>query len=332
MKFIAQFDIASDVSVTEDAANLSIRSPDGDFSLVVREVTLREGEQVAKLRCNMEFQSASLQVAKHDFIECVLNVLDMMSLLTHAKFEFNRLHKIFDWTPDKTTRSGLIFVHDPPEMAPERILDKKFFEAANLLQHAILNDRLLSALRWFRLGTIAEAPQEQFQNFWFSLELLSQHKKETDRVHDLCPKCREALYCKTCDTHPMHRPYPKQAIESVWKEIAPDKLELFHVMDKTRNKLMHGVAASKIEVITGVSLHELIDPLARVAWRGLISEAIASLPEDKRQKSLNVGVTNTFVKWDITAAINISTVIPLGPNGAPDIELLTGISAEFSSK
>ena len=332
MKFMAQFDITSDVSITNDAANFSIQFPNGDFSLVVRKAVSREGERVATLRCNMEFQSASLQLAKQDFMETIPSVLDIMSLLTHAKFEFSRLHKIFDWTPDKTTRSGLVFGYDPPESPPDRILNKEFFETANLFQHAVINDRLLSALRWFRLGIIADTPQEQFQNFWFALELLSQHKKKTDKVHDSCPKCSEALYCKTCDTYPIHRPYPKQAIESVWKEIAPNELELLQIMDKTRNKLMHGVVASKIEIITGVPLHELIDPLAQATWRGLISEVIASFPEDKRLRSLNVGLANTFVKWDLTVAVNISAVIPLGPNGAPDIELLTGISAQFADK
>ena len=105
-------------------------------------------------------------------------------------------------------------------------------------------------------------------------------------------------------------------------------------MDKyeSRNKLMHGVVASKIEIITGVPLHELIDPLAQATWRGLISEVIATLPDDQRPSSLKVSVASTFVKWDLTGAANITAIIPLGPNGTPDIELLTGISAQFADK
>ena len=332
MKFMAQFDITSDVSITNDAAKRSIQSPNGDFSLVVREVVSREGDGIATFRCNMECESEDLEHSQQDFMEKILCVLDIMSLVTHATFAFHRLHKVFDWTSNKTMREGLMFIYDPPESSPDWALDQEFFETANLLQYAMIDNRLLSALRWFRLGVIADTSQEQFQNFWFALELLAQYKKRTKKIHDACPTCGEALYCKGCDTYPMHRPYPIQEIESVFQEFAPNELGLFQIMNKARNKLMHGVPASKIEAITDVPLHQMIDPLAQLTWRGLISEVIATLPDDKRPSSLKVGVASTFVKWDLTGAANITAVIPLGPNGTPDIELLTGISAQFADK
>ena len=63
----------------------------------------------------MEFESEALEHAQQDFMDGMLSVLDMMSLVSHAIFRFDRLHKIFDWTPNKAIRSGLIFVYDPPE-------------------------------------------------------------------------------------------------------------------------------------------------------------------------------------------------------------------------
>ena len=186
-------------------------------------------------------------------------------------------------------------------------------------------------LRWFRLGIIADTPEVQFQNFWFALELLSQHKKTTDEVHDICAKCGEALYCETCNTRPKHRPYPKQAIESVFQSLEPDKPELFRLMNRVRNSILHGEPASKIESATGVPLGQMVDPLAKLTWNGLISEVVAALPGDKRPNSLKVNVASTFVKWTLTAATHIETVIPLGPDGTPDIELLTGITVEFTT-
>ena len=331
MKFIAQFDVTSDVSVADNATKHAIQSPKGDFSLVVREAVLKEGERLARLRCNMEFESEALEHAQQEFMDRVLGVLDMLSLVTHAIFRFDRLHKIFDWTPNKTIRPGLIFVYDPPEFTPDWVLDGNIFEMANLFQHANIDDQILSALRWFRLGIIADTPEVQFQNFWFALELLSQHKKTTDEVHDICAKCGEALYCETCNTRPKHRPYPKQAIESVFQSLEPDKPELFRLMNRVRNSILHGEPASKIESATGVPLGQMVDPLAKLTWNGLISEVVAALPGDKRPNSLKVNVASTFVKWTLTAATHIETVIPLGPDGTPDIELLTGITVEFTT-
>ena len=133
MKFMAQFDITSDVSITNDAAKRSIQSPNGDFSLVVREVVSREGDGIATFRCNMEFESEDLEHSQQDFMEKILCVLDIMSLVTHATFAFHRLHKIFDWTSNKTMREGLMFIYDPPESSPDWALDQEFFETANLL-------------------------------------------------------------------------------------------------------------------------------------------------------------------------------------------------------
>ena len=329
MQFIAQFDLTADVSMPNDPTKYSIRSPNSDFSLVVREVLPKKGEKMATFRCNMEFESEALENAQHDFMNRILGVLDIISLVSHAIFRFDRLHKIFDWTPNKTMRDGLIFVYDPPESAPNWSLNQEVFETANLFQHAAIDDQLSSALRWFRLGIIADTAQEQFQNFWFALELLAEHKKSTNKVHDTCPNCNGALYCEACDTYPMHRPYPIQAIQSIWQDFAPDEVEFFQVVNKARNNLLHGVSAKEIENIIGVPLHQMIDPLAQLTWKGLISELIAALPKDKRPNDLKLSVANTFVKWNLTATINVSTVIPLGPNGTPDIELLTGISAEF---
>ena len=299
---------------------------------MVRAVSSREDERLATFRCNMEFKSDSLGCAQQDFMDKILGVLDIMSLITHAEFRFERLLKIFDWTPNKTMRDGLIFVYNPPESTPNWVLNKEFFETANLLQHATLDDQLLGALRWFRLGIVADTSQEQFQNFWFALELLPQHKKSTNKIHDSCPMCGEPLYCKTCDTYPMHRPYPRQAIESTWNDFAPNELDLFKTISKARNKLMHGVPLEQVEEIAGMPLHQMLDPLARLTWKGLFSKVVANLPEEKRPKNLRIDVANTLVKWDRTAAVNINAFIPLGPNGAPDIELLTGISAEFVSE
>ena len=315
-----------------DVEKRCIESGDGDCSFVIREVILKEDEPLVTLRCNMEFESESLDHAQENFMDRILRVLDIMSLVTHAVFRFDRLHKIFDWSPNKTMRSGLIFLPDPPESLPNGVLNNEWIITANLLQHANIDSQLFGALRWFRLGILADTVEEQFQKFWFALELLAQHKKPNEKVHDSCPKCRGELYCENCDTYPMHRPYPRQAIESTWKVFAPNQREFFSIVNKVRNAILHGKPSNEIEEIAGAPLHELVDPLAKATWRGLICEVVAALPQDKRPTDLKISIANTFVKWNLSGTVHVSTVIPSGPNGTPDIELLTGISARFEVK
>ena len=329
MRFIAQFDLKSDIDMPIDIEKHPFRWVDGDCILVIRNVTKKDDERLVTLRCNMEFESQGLDHAQRDFADRILSLLDIMSLVSHAIFTFERLHKIFDWSATLKVRSGLIFCYDPPEYSPDHVFDKKLIATANLLQQATMDSQILSALRWFRLGILADVSEDQFQKFWFALELLAQYKKGNQKVHDLCPRCQGALYCETCNTYPMHRPYQKQAIESIWREFAPDQLELFSIMNEARNAVLHGTSPSKIEATTGMPLHEMVDPLARVTWKGLIAEVAAALPKEERPYDLRLSVANTFVKWNLSAAVRVSTAIPLGPNGAPDIERFIGISTSF---
>ena len=202
MKFIAQFDLTSDVSMPNDAQKYSIQSPNGDYSLVFREISSKEDERLAKFRCNMEFESENLENSRQDFLDRLLGVLDIMSLITHAEFRLDRLHKIFDWTPNKTMRSGLIFIYDPPESTPDWILDQEFFEATNLFQHATMDDQVL---------------------------------RPGGRDHGRRQRAR-----------PRHR---------------------------------HRLRAVRRHRGAGVPLHKMVDPLAQLVWKVLVSETIANLPQ-----------------------------------------------------
>ena len=37
---------------------------------------------------------------------------------------------------------------------------------------------------------------------------------------DKCPQCKSPLYCESCETHPTHRPYAKQAIRALIQAVA----------------------------------------------------------------------------------------------------------------
>lgn len=328
MRFIAQFDLTADISASDDVGQQAIEHPNGEFKFIIRRKTVNDDSGTVTLHCNMEFEAAALDQAKETFLDYTVMVLDVLALVTHASIKFHRVHKIFDWTPGKAMRQGLMFVHDPPEPEPEPFLDPEILDVAALLLKAEVGEKVRSALRWFRWGVAAESPEDQFQHFWFALEVLAEHKKPTEKVNDACPTCHEALYCETCEVYPTHRPYPKQAIAHLIAQIAPGNPDFFPVADQARNMMMHGASVGTIEEKIGRPLHLIIDPLGHIVWTGLLSTLIGALPNDERPKELKMGHATTFVKWNMTAAAHMETMVPLGPDGEPDIELMD-IKAEF---
>lgn len=330
MRFMAQFDISADATASDDVGPQAIEHPNGDFKFTIRRKTPSESDGTATLHCNMEFEAAALDQAQDALLGYVRKVLDILALLTHASINFDRVHKIFEWTPGKVMRQGLLFVYDPPEPDPPPTITPDVIDIASLFLKADVGEKIHSAMHWFRLGASAESPEDQFQNFWFALELLAVHEKPTEQVHDSCPKCHGALFCETCGDYPKHAPYPKQAIAHLCVQLAPQDPEFFPIAEKARHLMMHGSSRERIEEKIGQPLPNIIDPLGQLVWIGLLNILVRGLPEEDRPTELRTGMATTFVKWVKSATAHIETVVPPGPDGEPDIELMTGITAEFT--
>ena len=114
-------------------------------------------------------------------------------------------------------------------------------------------------------------PDDQFVNFWFALEIVAEFQKSTDKVPDKCPKCQSPLYCKSCKTHPVHRPYARQAIRALLKAADKECDEAtIERLVKTRNSLMHGSTLKEIEDSLPQPHEQIVDVLGRLLWKALI--------------------------------------------------------------
>ena len=330
MRCVAQFDLTADISASDDAMNQPIEHPNGEFKFIIRRKTVNEDSGTVTLHCNMEFDATKIDQAQDTFMGYLVRVLNVVVLVTHSSVRFHRVHKIFDLSPGKTMRQGFMYVYDPPEPVPMPFLSPLVLDTAALLLNADIEEKASSALRWFRLGVAAENPEDQFQHFWFALELLATHEKPSEEVHDSCSKCHEALYCKTCEEYPKHKPYPKQAIAYLCNKLAPEIPDFFPLAEKARNMMMHGSSKEKIEKKIRQPIDQIIDPMGRIVWLGLLNVLVNAIPKEARPEQLNLGQATTFVRWNLSAAALIETVIPLGPDGKPDIELLAGIEVGFT--
>ena len=175
--------------------------------------------------------------------------------------------------------------------------------------------RMRTPLRWFAAGVRAKLAEDQFQYFWFVLELIAELTKDTARVTDKCSRCRADLFCRTCNAVSDHRPFQKQAIEALLDQlnVSPERQrDLFGI----RNGIMHGRTRS--EIVDEICVHspdfeigQAIDVMWQIAF-GAIFSAL-KLKEDQVSKL-------TFASPDTVVAktIRMTAHMRMGMHGDPN--------------
>jgi hypothetical protein len=171
-------------------------------------------------------------------------------------------------------------------------------------------------MRWYRIGVNATTPDDQFQYFWFALELIAVSRESTEKVNDRCPTCRSPLYCETCKTHPLHWPYEKQKIRAlvraVDRECDDAKLE---ILEKARNALMHGGTLREIQERLPRPHEEMVDILGKIVFLALVSE----FPRHLFTEKLRFLNPSTYVHRTLTGIADIQTVVPQDADGEFDL-------------
>jgi hypothetical protein len=174
--------------------------------------------------------------------------MSMLAFTTGAEFRRHRIRQIVDATPGLVMRSILMWTDEIEHENPQPFFNQKTTQSMERLLEFDAPQAIRRAMRWYRLGINAAIPDDQFMNFWFALEIVAEFQKSPDKVPDRCPQCRQPLDCETCKTHPVHKPYAKQAIRNLLKAVDPgcDDATVDR-LDRTRNSLMHGSTLKEIE-------------------------------------------------------------------------------------
>lgn len=181
------------------------------------------------------------------------------------------------------------------------------------------------AMRWYRLGINATVPDDQFMNFWFSLELVAEFQKSSEKVPDRCPQCQSPLYCESCKTNPVHRPYPKQAIRTLIKAVDKECDDAtIKRLDKTRNSLMHGATLKEIEDSLPQPHEQIVDVLGRLLWRAIILK----FPREMFDGTLEMGYPSTYIHRDVHAVVDMQTFVPTDADGDLDLSF-NGMTAKL---
>ena len=159
-------------------------------------------------------------------------------------------------------------------------------------------------------------PDDQFMNFWFALEIVAEFQKSTEKVPDRCPQCQSPRYCESCKMHPVHRPYPKQAIRALLKAVDKECDDaIIERLDKTRNSLMHGSTLKEIEDSLPQPHEQIVDILGRLLWRALIHQ----FPSEMFDGTLAMGYPSTYIHRTFHGMAHMQTVVPTGGDGDLDL-------------
>lgn len=270
-------------------------------------ITRRESESTADyftLALQLIFEAEDLFDARERGVQSAEILLCAWSLATGVALRLRQTVRIVDWTIGLRDRQGVQFSRHGAGSPPHAILNTESLQTAVRIAGASLSERLRRAVRWFSHGVSAGHPDDQFSFFWLAIELLAAEARSVTPVPDACPKCRGPLFCRACEVEPVHRPYPKQAIQDLFRHhVTTNHEEFFKHANRFRNALMHGDDVRDVEHELGVKFEEVVNCLGRLATAASHAALAVSLAQRGECGTLSVTLAENFVPCDADVGV-----------------------------
>lgn len=244
--------------------------------------------------------------------------LETLAIVTSVCYRIEGRTLVVDWSPGLNSRRCISFKKFPNPDVPKYALTQDLVDT--VMKYSTnpipLNVRL--AMSWWARGVATSFAPDQFQFFWYALEILTEHHKPTTKITSKCPHCSGDLHCQSCGTVPLHRPYPKQAVKIlIEKHLTRDPDVFFKQMDEARNRLLHGDDQKLIEQDMGVDWGTLSDRLGRLTWLSLLDTLRKITMEHSSRETVAIVQTNSYLHYDVILrsdlTIGVHHVNPLEP-------------------
>jgi hypothetical protein len=315
MRCVANYEIESEISVVADSKRLQIEHPKGAYRVLLKNIPRTEFSTPFLLSLHLYFDSPSLKEARDIAEERLVDCLNMLAFTTGSAFARHRIRQIVDCTPESGMRDVHFWGDAIKYEDPQPFLREDSAKAVERLSEFEVQPAIRRAMRWYRLGIKDTVPADQFQYFWFAIEIIAEFQKSTEKVNDKCPKCQSSLYCEACKTHPKHKPYAKQAIATLLKAVDKDcSDEVLERLDKTRNGLMHGKTLK--EIWHGEEEPEkIVDVLGALVFRALVFQ----FPHEWFDGSIAMGIPSTYLHRRVDAIALMQTIVPKDAEGNFDL-------------
>lgn len=273
-KYLLDFEVEAHACLEQDLEQIQLTHPRNEYEIHISNLQVDRGVDRPLLSVQIIVPGDDINKMEKIGISILKKHLHYLSFVSNKSFRIHKLIRIIDWTPEVKKRKWIQFerfpgseLPYPGSELPYPILNEKLFKTIETLQKIQINTAFERALKWFSNGISAESLDDQFQYFWFVIELLAQFHKKVEKVNDPCPKCLKPLFCEECNEFPTHRPYPKQAIKQLFEKIITDKpQEFFNTTNNIRNSIMHGKSTEEIEKQQNIDLSVIVDKLGLLAY------------------------------------------------------------------
>lgn len=330
-RWMVEFEIESHVCVEQGSGSLKYEDPAKQYSVEIRNSPNLEKTSFLTsviFESLLDDDSGNEKKIRDKASVYLKEFLSTLSLVTKSKLEVKACLRIVDWRIGIKNRKVHQFKNFPNPDIPFDVISPEHIRSVQFLASRHRYKKVENAVRWFSKGINADYYDEQFQCFWFALEILASHIKPKKKVHDRCVKCSEPLFCKKCNEAPTHRPFNKQAIEILLRTKKygnPDEITIQQLFE-IRNRLMHGDFIEEIESELKISMKNMIDHLGNFIWSWLISTF--KFPQAQNE-SLLLMQPNTFSNYHLTA--HVFAKIEAGDPLNPDPRNFTGVQIDMKT-
>jgi hypothetical protein len=313
-RWLADFRVQSELNLPERITSLDYADPQGAYQVQIKET---ENTDVIEERLSVEivFEALDIVAAEGHAKDHLQKFLHLLSFVTSCGFRITRKIALIDWQLGGT---GIreAFVYSPSDRSADlHGLSASLLKTVEMLKSWGPTPLLETALRWYASGVRSTIMEDQFQLFWFVIEIIGA-SVAASKVVDKCVRCGGELCCATCGAISEHRPFPKQKISTMLSQGGVPQVridDLFYV----RNALLHGTPREQIEIAIlekdqSFSFDKIVDFAGRTAWH-LILHVFPKPPGEHQPHFLQV---NTYVDWQVSAKAHIQIGIP-GHPGSP---------------
>jgi hypothetical protein len=244
--WLADYRVESNLRLAKALPELHFEHPQGEYKITISNVTDTEPQLDEDLALQIILQAETISIAERLAFDSARRFLRLLSFVSGSGFKIVRKRFLMDWTPGIEHREQFAYGRDDHRDLPEAITPE-LLQSVRELQISPNSIALDRALRWYSAGVSSTLMEDQFQYFWFVLELIAETTNDKSAVADKCQRCRSDLVCPSCEEVSTHRPFPRQLIEALLTrlKIAPQmQKDLFGI----RNGLMHGRSREQIEL------------------------------------------------------------------------------------
>lgn len=313
MRCLAEYDLTSEVGLMKDATVLKIQHPNNLYTASIKRSDAPCQEDRCALRVWIEFDSEELQESKDISDKHLSDIMNTLALTTSGSVGMIKINRIIDWTtPGMAERDALFFVHSKATDAPFDLLNQDIADSIGSLLPHCDNAHVKRAMRWFRSALDQEINDDVFHCFWRAIEVLAPLFRENEQISDKCTRCHSPLYCEKCQTHPTHKPYPKQVIEEMISHESRDDGTTFKKLYEVRNGLAHGEALNTL-----VSDDEEKIKLINVVGQLALIITCRAMAKTTGEIHFTGSMASTYAKSSMGACARIRTVFPVGEDGLP---------------